>query len=203
MQKHAEIIPYSYESRTMKTCWIGLWVALLAGILLAGGPVRAQLLNLDPILTETVRLYGDPVISANPDLLNSTSNDAGPWGSKEFLYSFNNDVGPLGSPDVLTSVSNDYGTGLRVRFSEETLDQVVGLREAVKIYGEPVISSNPDLLNSTSNDYGPWGAKESLYSFTNDYGPIGSPDSLYGVSNEYGTGIKVQLADPVLDLDAP
>jgi hypothetical protein len=112
-------------------------------------------------------------------------------------------VGPLGSPDVLTSVSNDYGTGLRVRFSEETLDQVVGLREAVKIYGEPVISSNPDLLNSTSNDYGPWGAKESLYSFTNDYGPIGSPDSLYGVSNEYGTGIKVQLADPVLDLYAP
>jgi len=167
------------------------------------GDGQAQLLNVDPLLVETVRLYGDPVISANPDLLNSTSNDAGPWGSKEFLYSFSNDVGPLGSPEFLNSVSNDYGTGLKVRFSEEALDQVAGLREAVKTYGEPVISSNPDLLNSTSNEYGPWGAKEFLYSFANEYGPLGSPDSLNGVSNEYGTGIKVQLIDPVLDLDAP
>jgi len=186
----------------MKTCRCGLWVVLTMA-LIAGGPGRAQQLNVDPLLVETVRLYGDPVISANPDLLNSTSNDAGPWGSKEFLYSFNNDVGPLGSPEFVNSVSNDYGTGLKVRFSEETLDQVVGLREAVKIYGEPVISSNPDLLNSTSNEYGPWGSKEFLYSFSNEYGPLGSPDSLHGVSNEYGTGIKVQLVDPVLDLDAP
>jgi hypothetical protein len=61
-----------------------------------------------------------------------------------------------------------------------------------------VISSNPDLLNSTSNDYGPWGAKESPYSFTNDYGPIGSPDSLYGVSNVYGIGLDLVLLKPAL-----
>jgi len=176
---------------------------LLAAWVFSAGYGRAQLLLSDPWLAATIRLVGQPVISANPDLINSTSNDVGPWGAPEYLYSFANDYGPLGSPEVLTSVTNDYGTGLKVRFSEETLDQVVGLREAVKIYGEPVISSNPDLLNSTSNEYGPWGAKEFLYSFSNEYGPLGSPDSLNGVSNEYGTGIKVQLADPVLDLDAP
>jgi hypothetical protein len=53
------------------------------------------------------------LISANPDLLYSTSNDVGPWGSPEFLNSFTNDVGPIGSPDWLGSVSNDVGVGLK------------------------------------------------------------------------------------------
>jgi len=90
--------------------------------LIAGGPGRAQQLNIDPLLVETVRLYGDPVISANPDLLNSTSNDVGPWGAPEYLYSFANDYGPLGSPEVLTSVTNDYGTGLKIELLEPVLD---------------------------------------------------------------------------------
>ena len=51
-------------------------------------------------------------ISTNPDLIDSTANDYGPWGSPDFLNSFTNDYGPIGSPDILTSVSNDYGTGL-------------------------------------------------------------------------------------------
>ena len=148
-------------------------------------------------------LEGNPLISANPDLLNSTSNDAGPWGAKEFLYSFNNDVGPLGAPEFLDSVSNEYGTGLRIQFSKEVLEEVPELKTAVELYGEPVISANPDLLNSTSNDAGPWGAKEFLYSFSNDVGPLGSPDFLNSVSNDYGTGLKVELVEPALDLEAP
>ena len=88
------------------------------------GVGQAQLLNEDPLLAATVRLYGEPVISANPYLLNSTSNDAGPWGAKEFLYSFNNDVGPLGSPEFLNSVSNEYGTGLKVELVEPAMDLV-------------------------------------------------------------------------------
>lgn len=53
-------------------------------------------------------------LSANPDLLGSTSNDYGPWGAPEFLNSFTNDYGPIGSPDVITGISNDYGTGLLI-----------------------------------------------------------------------------------------
>jgi hypothetical protein len=53
------------------------------------------------------------LISANPDLLYSTSNDYGPWGAPEFLNSPNNDYGPVGSPEWLGSVSNNYGVGLR------------------------------------------------------------------------------------------
>ena len=97
-------------------------VLFLAGWIVLAGEIRAQLLNENPLLAETVRLYGEPVISANPDLLNSTSNDAGPWGAKEFLYSFNNDLGPLGSPEFLNSVSNEYGTGLKVELAEPVLD---------------------------------------------------------------------------------
>jgi hypothetical protein len=86
------------------------------------GVVQGQELVADPLLAATVRLYGEPVISANPYLLNSTSNPYGPWGAKEFLYSFNNDVGPLGSPEFLNSVSNKYGTGLKVELLEPALD---------------------------------------------------------------------------------
>ena len=53
------------------------------------------------------------LISANPDLLYSTSNDYGPWGAPEFINSFTNDYGPNGSPEFLGSATNDYGTGLR------------------------------------------------------------------------------------------
>ena len=178
-------------------------VLFLAGWIALARESRAQLLNEDPLLAETVRLYGEPVISANPDLLNSTSNDAGPWGAKEFLYSFNNDVGPLGAPEFLNSVSNEYGTGLRVQFSKEVLEEVPELKTAVELYGEPVVSANPDLLNSTSNDYGPYGAPESLVSSSNDYGPLGAPEFLGSVNNEYGRGLKVELVEPALDLVAP
>ena len=53
------------------------------------------------------------LISANPDLLYSTSNDYGPWGAPEFLNSPNNDYGLIGSPEFLGSVSNEYGVGLK------------------------------------------------------------------------------------------
>jgi len=167
------------------------------------GESRAQLLVSDPLYAAMVRLYGEPAISANPIPMNSTSNDVGPWGSDTFLYSWNNEVGPLSSPVILTSLTNELGTGRRIRFSEETLARTPGLRAAVKLYGDPVLSANPYLLNSTSNEYGPWGAKEFLYSFSNDVGPLGSPEFLNSVSNEYGTGLKVELAEPVLDLEAP
>jgi hypothetical protein len=80
--------------------------------------LQAQTLAVDPGLAAAIRLYGEPIISANPDLLNSTSNDAGPWGSPDFPYSFANDVGPLGSPDMLNSVTNEYGMGLEIQVFE-------------------------------------------------------------------------------------
>ena len=94
----------------------GLWG--LAGIM----PLQAQTLTANPGLETAIRLYGEPIISANPDLLNSTSNDAGPWGSPDFLYSFANDVGPLGSPDMLNSVTNEYGAGLKIQVLDTPLD---------------------------------------------------------------------------------
>lgn len=66
------------------------------------------------LLLLSSNLFGQQIlISANPDLLYSTSNDYGPWGAPEFLNSFTNDYGPIGSPDWLGSVSNDYGVGLK------------------------------------------------------------------------------------------
>lgn len=83
-----------------------------------------QTAQADPLLNAMIRLYGEPVISANPDLLNSTSNDYGPWGAREFLYSFSNDDGPIGSPEFLNSVSNDYGLGLRIRLVDPVFEPV-------------------------------------------------------------------------------
>ena len=94
----------------------GLWG--LAGIM----PLQAQTLTANPGLETAIRLYGEPIISANPDLLNSTSNDAGPWGAPDFLYSFANDVGPLGSPDMLNGVTNEYGAGLKIQVLDTPLD---------------------------------------------------------------------------------
>jgi len=90
----------------------GLWG--FVGVL----TLKAQTFTADPGLAAAIRLYGEPIISANPDLLNSTSNDVGPWGSADFLYSFANDVGPLGSPDMMNSVTNEYGTGLKIQVFE-------------------------------------------------------------------------------------
>ena len=178
-------------------------VLFLAAWGFLAGESRAQLLVSDPLYAAMVRLYGEPAISANPIPMNSTSNDVGPWGSDTFLYSWNNEVGPLGSPVILTSLTNELGTGRRIRFSEETLARTPGLRAAVKLYGDPVLSANPYLLNSTSNDVGPWGSETFLYSFKNEVGPLGSPVFLDSVSNELGTGVKVELLEPELDLDGP
>lgn len=161
--------------------------------LVMNGPkeAKAQTLIVDPGLEAAIRLYGEPVLSANPDLLNSTSNDVGPWGSPDFYYSFTNDYGPLGSPDSLHGVSNDLGQGLEVE---------------IPAYGAKpmkiLISANPDLYLSTANDYGPAGAPESYYSVNNDYGPLGAPELLDSVSNEYGQGLKVEMAEPVISVDS-
>jgi len=101
--------------------WIGLWG--FAGVL----TLKGQTLIADLGLETAIRLYGEPVISANPDLLNSTSNDVGPWGSADFLYSFDNDVGPLGSPDMLNSVTNEYGEGLKIRLLDAPLEAPLDL----------------------------------------------------------------------------
>lgn len=96
---------------------------LFLGVLIAGGNQgQAQLMVEDSGLAATIRMFGAPVLSANPDLLNSTSNNVGPWGSPDFLYSFANDVGPLGSPDMLNSVTNEYGTGLKIRLLDVPLE---------------------------------------------------------------------------------
>ena len=101
---------------------------LFLGVLIAGGNQgKAQLMVENSGLAAAIRLYGEPIISANPDLLNSTSNDVGPWGSPDFLYSFANDVGPLGSPDMLNSVTNEYGTGLKIRLLDVPLDTPLDL----------------------------------------------------------------------------
>jgi hypothetical protein len=90
----------------------------LAGVL----PLKAQTVAADLGLGTAIRLYGEPVISANPDLLNSTSNDAGPWGAPEFLYSLTNDFGTFGAPEALHGVANDFGKGLKIQIIDAPLD---------------------------------------------------------------------------------
>ena len=112
-----------------------LWLLNMKKLILLAGlwgfvgvlTLKAQTFTADPGLETAIRLYGEPIISANPDLLNSTSNDAGPWGSPDFLYSFANDVGPLGSPDMLNSVTNEYGEGLKIRLLETPLEAPLDL----------------------------------------------------------------------------
>ena len=112
-----------------------LWLLNMKKLILLAGlwgfvgvlTLKAQTFTADPGLETAIRLYGEPIISANPDLLNSTSNDAGPWGSPDFLYSFANDVGPLGSPDMLNSVTNEYGEGLKIRLLDTPLEAPLDL----------------------------------------------------------------------------
>ena len=104
-----------------------LYYYIIGVVMACGGQAKAQTLIADSGLETAIRLYGEPIISANPDLLNSTSNDAGPWGSPDFLYSFANDVGPLGSPDMLNSVTNEYGTGLKIRLLGTPLEAPLDL----------------------------------------------------------------------------
>jgi hypothetical protein len=112
-------------------CWLSKpkRAILFTALLVLGGdfPLEAQTFIADLGLETAIRLYGEPVISANPDLLNSTSNDVGPWGSPDFLYSFANDVGPLGSPDMLNSVTNEYGEGLKIRLLDTPLEAPLDL----------------------------------------------------------------------------
>lgn len=157
---------------------------------------KAQIMISDRVLEAAIRTYGEPVISANPDLLSSTSNDVGPWGSPDSYYSLTNNYGPLGSPDSLHGVANDLGQGLEV--------------EIPAYGGRPMkilISANPDLYLSTANDYGPAGAPESYYSVNNDYGPNEAPEMLHGAANNYGEGLKIRFPetpfDAQLELEAP
>lgn len=69
------------------------------------------------------------LISANPDLLYSTSNDYGPWGAPEFLNSPNNDYGPAGSPDFLGSVTNDFGIGMTALELSTLTPNIINLEE--------------------------------------------------------------------------
>ena len=170
---------------------------IVLGVVMNGWrEAKAQIMVSDRPLEAAIRIYGEPVLSANPDLLNSTSNDVGPWGSPDSYYSLTNDYGPLGSPDSLHGVANDLGQGLEV--------------EIPAFGGKPMkilISANPDLYMSTANDYGPAGAPESYYSVNNDYGPNGAPEMLHGAANNYGEGLKIRLSetpfDAPLELDAP
>ena len=100
-------------------CWK---VGVVMGWVMGLGPVHGQELVAAPLLAATVRLYGEPVISANPDLLNSTANDYGPYGAPESLVSPSNDYGPLGAPEFLDSINNEYGTGLKVELVAPVLD---------------------------------------------------------------------------------
>ena len=102
--------------------FFSIWWALVNVMALQGQTIEAN-----PGLMEAIRTYGEPVLSANPDLLGSTSNDVGPWGSPDFLYSLTNDVGPLGSPEMLKSVTNEYGTGVQIRLLDKTLEAPLDL----------------------------------------------------------------------------
>ena len=83
---------------------------------------QAQLLVANPIWFP--RGYGAPIISANPDLLNSTSNDYGIFGAPESYWSPTNDYGPFGAPENINSVTNEYGYGLRLGLIQPVLEPV-------------------------------------------------------------------------------
>jgi len=162
---------------------------IVLGVVMNGWrEAKAQIMVSDRPFEAAIRMSGGPVLSANPDLLNSTSNDVGPCGSPDSYYSLTNDYGPLGSPDSLHGVANDLGQGLEV--------------EIPAFGGKPMkilISANPDLYLSTANDYGPVGAPESYYSVNNDYGPNGAPEMLHGAANNYGEGLKIRFSETPLE----
>jgi len=70
------------------------------------------------------------VVSANPDLLNSTSNSFGLYGAPEGLYSFTNDYGILGSPEMLYSTSNNFGLGVKINVVEPRIEFIDASFEA-------------------------------------------------------------------------
>jgi hypothetical protein len=63
-------------------------------------------------------------LSANPDLIGSTSNDYGLWGAPELINSFTNDYGPVGSPEFVTGISNDYGIGLGLKLIQPSFELI-------------------------------------------------------------------------------
>ncbi|MHC4091884.1 MAG: hypothetical protein ACYSVY_16735 [Planctomycetota bacterium] len=136
--------------------------AILAGLVLAAGPVPAQ---------EDLGRW-----SANPYAPGSTANPHGagsPYGN-----TVTNPYGPYGSPYGDKSAANPYATDAPKLYDGDG-----------KYRGR--LSRNPHDPDSIANPYGRYGSPYSPDSVNNPYG-AGSPYRRDSPYNPYGRGLSIQ-----------
>jgi hypothetical protein len=114
------------------------------------------------------------VLSANPYLADSTSNQFGEFGSPFEADSISNPFGKFGSPYSATSVSNPYATSAPKIIAAD--GQYLGR-----------LSANICDPDSVSNPYGQYGSPYSPTSINNPYSQYGSPYSPISPNNPYAT----------------
>ena len=119
--------------------------------------------------------------SANPHLLNSTSNRIVSAGSPYSSTGVSNPTSRYGNPHGNQSATNPFAT------------------EAPRLYDSNGnyrgrLSANPYDPDSTSNPYGRYGSKFSPDSINNRYG-AGNPYGVDSPSNPYGKGLKIVPGD--------
>jgi hypothetical protein len=182
----------------MKTKFIPLLAAIALPIV--SPSVSAQFCDEDEFLG---------VLSANPFLADSTSNEFGEFGSPYESDSISNPFGKFGSPYCLarsresrhcvaafqagyraaaqppgsaTSVSNPYATSAPKIIAAD--GQYLGH-----------LSANPYDPDSVSNPYGQYGRPYSPTSINNPYSQYGSPYSPVSPNNPYATEAPVLCGD--------
>ena len=147
----------------MKTKFIPLLAAIALPIV--SPSVSAQFCDEDEFLG---------VLSANPFLADSTSNEFGKFGSPYEPDSISNPFGKFGSPYSATSVSNPYATSAPKIIAAD--GQYLGR-----------LSANPYDPDSVSNPYGQYGSPYSPTSINNPYSQYGSQFSPISPNNPYAT----------------
>ena len=155
----------------MKTKFIPLLAAIALPVV--SPSVSAQFCDEDEFLG---------VLSANPFLADSTSNEFGKFGSPYESDSISNPFGKYGSPYSAVSVSNPYAT------------------EAPKIIATDgqylgKLSANPYDPDSISNPYGKYGSPYSPTSINNPYSQYGSQFSPISPNNPYATQAPILCGD--------
>jgi hypothetical protein len=147
----------------MKTKFIPLLAAIVLPIV--SPSVSAQFCDEDEFLG---------VLSANPYLADSTSNEFGKFGSPFESDSISNPFGKFGSPYSATSVSNPYATSSPKIIAAD--GQYLGR-----------LSANPYDPDSVSNPYGQYGSPYSPTSINNPYSQYGSQFSPISPNNPFAT----------------
>jgi hypothetical protein len=155
----------------MKTKFIPILAAIALPIV--SPSVFAQFCDEDDFLC---------VLSANPFLADSTSNEFGKFGSPLEADSISNPFGKFGSPYSPTSINNPYATEAPKIIAAD--GQYLGR-----------LSANPCESDSVSNPYGPYGSPYSPTSINNPDSQYGSPYSPMSPNNPYATQAPILCGD--------